>query len=161
MSVTAIVASVVTAILSLLIHAVLAPLDGLLSAFAAAGAVHDLTGAPWAQNLIAGSQAVAGAVLAMRTAWEALMLATARTEGAPTDPGALLKRVVLTAAAIAAGPALAVQAMRAGNLQADAWRTPAWARASPTCPATSGPWPRRWRRISRGCRCCCSAAASS
>ncbi len=120
MSVTAIVASVVTAILSLLIHAVLAPLDGLLSAFAAAGAVHDLTGAPWAQNLIAGSQAVAGAVLAMRTAWEALMLATARTEGAPTDPGALLKRVVLTAAAIAAGPALAVQAMRAGNLLADA-----------------------------------------
>jgi hypothetical protein len=120
MSLGAIVASVVTAVLSLLIHTLLAPLDGVLSAFAAAGALHNLTTAPWAANLIAGSQAVAGAVLAVRTAWEALMLATARTEGAPTDPGALLKRVVVAAAAIAAGPWLATQAMVAGNLLADA-----------------------------------------
>ena len=114
------VQTIVAGVLGFLIQAVLAPLNGILAAFAAAGELHNLTTEPWAQNLIAGSQAVAGAILAVRTAWDAFQLATLRTEGAPTDPGALLKRVALTAGAIAAGPWLAVQAMVAGNLLAGA-----------------------------------------
>ncbi len=109
-------ATAVAAVLSLLLHALLRPLSGLLPVLAAAGALRDLTGEPWARNLIAGAQALAGAVLAARTAWEALQLATLRAEGAPADPGALLKRFVAAAAAIVAGPALAVRAMDAGNL---------------------------------------------
>lgn len=112
--------AIVSAVLAYLIQIVLAPLNDILVAFAAAGALHNLTTEPWAQNLIAGSQALAGAILAVRLAWEALQLATLRTEGAPTDPGALLKRAALTACAIAAGPWLAVQAMLAGNLLSDA-----------------------------------------
>lgn len=112
--------AILTGVLAFLIRMVLAPLNGVLVAFAAAGELHNLTTTPWAQNLIAGAQALAAAVLAVRTAWEAFQLATLRTEGQPADAGSLLKRVALSAGAIAAGPWLCVQAMLAGNLLADA-----------------------------------------
>ena len=112
--------TIVAEVLSLLLHILLQPLDAVLAVFTAAGELHNLTGEPWVRNMIAGSQALAGAVLAARTGWEAFQLATLRTEGTPTDPGALLKRVVVTALAIVAGPPLAVQALDAGNLLAQA-----------------------------------------
>ena len=77
--------------------------------------MHDLLGYPGVATLITGAQAVAWAILGTRTAWEAFQLATLRKEGAPTDPGSLLKRVALTGAAIAGGPWVAEQALVVGN----------------------------------------------
>ncbi len=107
--------AILTQILHFLIEIVLAPLNGILVAFATAGELHDLFGYPGVSVLIAGAQGIAWAILATRTAWEAFQLATLRNEGAPTDPGALVKRVVLTAAAITAGPWLTLQALYVGN----------------------------------------------
>lgn len=111
---------ILTKILTWLIELQLAPVSGLMQVFASAGALRDLTTQPWAQTLIAASQGIASAVLALRVAWEALQIASLRAEGAPTDPGGLLKRAVMSAAAIAAGPWVARQMIVAGNLLADA-----------------------------------------
>ena len=107
--------AVVSAILSFLIRVFLAPLNAVLVSFATAGELHDLLGYPGVSTLITGAQAVAWAILGTRTAWEAFQLATLRNEGAPTDPGSLLKRVALTGAAIAGGPWVAEQALLVGN----------------------------------------------
>lgn len=111
---------IITAVLTWLVSAMLAPLDWLLSVFSSAGALRDLTYLPWAQNLIAGAQGIAMALLALRVAWEALLMASLRAEGSPTDPGALLKRSVMTAAAIFGGPWLARQMIFVGNTLAAA-----------------------------------------
>ena len=107
--------AVVSAILSFLIRVFLAPLNAVLVSFATAGELHDLLGYPGVATLITGAQAVAWAILGTRTAWEAFQLATLRNEGAPTDPGSLLKRVALTGAAIAGGPWVVEQALLVGN----------------------------------------------
>lgn len=107
--------AILTAILSFLIRVVLAPLNAMLVAFATAGELHDLFGYPGVSNLIAGAQGIAAAILAVRVAWDAFQLATLRAEGAPTDPGGLAKRTVMTAAAIAGGPWVAEQALYVGN----------------------------------------------
>jgi len=114
---------IVTAVLTWWVNAMLTPLNWLLGVFSSAGALRDLTYQPWAQNLIAGSQGIAAALLALRVAWEALQMATLRAEGAPTDPGALLKRTVMAAAAIFGGPWLARQMIFVGNTLAQgvAW----------------------------------------
>lgn len=106
---------ILTEALRFFISILLAPLNQMLQFFATSGELHNLLNAPWAQNLIAGTQGIAFAILATRTAWEAFQLATLRAEGAPTDPGGLLKRVVLTAAAIAGGPWVAKEALLLGN----------------------------------------------
>lgn len=111
---------VLTKILTWLIQLQLAPVSGLMAAFASAGALRDLTTQPWARALIAGAQGIACAVLALRVAWEAFQMASLRAEGAPTDPGGLLKRAVMTGAAIFAGPWVARQMIVLGNLLADA-----------------------------------------
>lgn len=102
------------------ITGMLAPINGLIKLFASAGQLRDLTNQPWGTNLIAGAQGIAMAVLALRVAWEALQMASLRAEGAPTDPGALLKRTVMTAAAIFGGPWIARQMIVIGNLLAGA-----------------------------------------
>ncbi len=109
-----------TALLLHYISALLAPLEWALRMFAQAGALRDLTSQPWAQNLIAGTQGIAAALLALRVAWEALQMASLRAEGAPTDPGALLKRTVMAGAAIFAGPWVARQMLVFGNALAAA-----------------------------------------
>lgn len=111
---------ILTRVLTWLISLPLAPVDGLMRVFASAGALRDLTGQPWAQSLIAGAQGIACAVLALRVAWEALQMASLRAEGAPTDPGGLLKRAVTTGAAIFAGPWVAREMIVVGNLLAGA-----------------------------------------
>lgn len=111
---------VLTKILTWLIQLQLAPVSGLMAAFASAGALRDLTHQPWAEALIAGAQGIASAVLALRVAWEAFQIVSLRTEGAPTDPGGLLKRAVMSAVAIAAGPWVARQMIILSNLLADA-----------------------------------------
>lgn len=111
---------IVTSVLTWLVSAMLAPLNWLLSLFSSAGALRDLTYQPWIQNLIAGTQGIAMALLALRLAWEALQLATLRAEGAPTDPGTLLKRTVMAAAAIFGGPWIARQMIYVGNTLAAA-----------------------------------------
>ena len=107
--------AILTQVLHFLIRITLAPLNYILVAFATAGELHDLFGYAGVHTLIAGAQGLAAAILATRTAWDAFQLATLRNEGAPTDPGALVKRVALTAAAIAAGPWVAEQALLFGN----------------------------------------------
>jgi len=107
-------------ILTWLIQLQLEPVSGLMQAFTSAGALRDLTHQPWAEALIAGAQGIASAILALRVAWEAFQIASLRAEGAPADPGGLLKRAVMSAAAIAAGPWVARQAIVFGNLLADA-----------------------------------------
>jgi len=102
------------------ITGLLAPINGLIKLFASAGQLRDLTNQPWGTNLIAGAQGIAMAVLALRVAWEALQMSSLRAEGAPTDPGALLKRTVMTAAAIFGGPWIARQMIMIGNLLAAA-----------------------------------------
>lgn len=102
-------------ILRWIVSTILSPLDWLLKIFADAGALRDLTTAPWAQTLIGGAQGLAGGILAVRVTWEALQMASLRAEGAPTDPGKLLKRTAMTAAAIAAGPWLAREMIVIGN----------------------------------------------
>ncbi|KKM13036.1 hypothetical protein SY88_00245 [Clostridiales bacterium PH28_bin88] len=106
---------IATAVLTWLVSSMLAPLNWLLSIFSSAGALRDLTYQPWAQNLIAGAHGIAAALLALRVAWEALQMASLRAEGAPTDPGALLKRTVMAAAAIFGGPWVARQMIFVGN----------------------------------------------
>ncbi|MGE5590181.1 MAG: conjugal transfer protein TrbL family protein [Bacillota bacterium] len=107
--------AIIMEILRWLVQAILAPLDWLLKIFADAGALRDLTTAPWAQTLIGGAQGLAGGILAVRVTWEALQMASLRAEGAPTVPGSLLKRTAMTAAAIAAGPWLAREMIVLGN----------------------------------------------
>ncbi|MHB1128266.1 MAG: conjugal transfer protein TrbL family protein [Bacillota bacterium] len=106
---------IATTVLTWLASSMLVPLNWLLSVFSSAGALRDLTYQPWAQNLIAGTQGIAMALLAVRVAWEALQMATLRAEGAPADPGSLLKRTVMAAAAIFGGPWLARQMIFVGN----------------------------------------------
>lgn len=111
---------IVTSVFTWLVSAMLAPLNWLLSLFSSAGALRDLTYQPWVQNLVAGTQGIAMALLALRVAWEALQMATLRAEGAPTDPGTLLKRTVMAAAAIFGGPWIARQMIFFGNALATA-----------------------------------------
>lgn len=111
---------IITAVLTWIVSAMLAPLNWLLSIFSSVGALRDLTYLPWVQNLIAGTQGIAMALLALRVAWEALQLATLRAEGAPTDPGTLLKRTVMAAVFIFGGPWLARQMIYLGNTLAAA-----------------------------------------
>lgn len=111
---------IVTSILTWLISGMLAPLNSMLDLFCSAGALRDLTYQPWVQNLIAGTQGIAAALLALRLAWEALQLATLRAEGAPSDPGTLLKRTVMAAIAVIGGPWAARQIIFVGNLLAEA-----------------------------------------
>lgn len=107
--------AILTSIVSFLLRAILAPLNSLLGILATAGALHDLLTYPGVAGLIAGVQGVAGAILAVRVAWEAIQMATVRAEGAATDPGGLLKRTAMAAAAIFAGPWLTTEALTAGN----------------------------------------------
>lgn len=113
-------AGIFTYVLQHIIQSLLAPLNWLLTIFASAGSIRDLTTQPWAENLIAGAQGIAVALLALRLAWEAFQMASLRAEGAPTDPGGLLKRTVMSAAAIFAGPWVARQLIYIGNLLAQA-----------------------------------------
>jgi len=107
-------------ILLSIVSGLLAPVNLFLELFADAGALQDLTTQAWATNLIAGVQGIACALLAVRVAWEALQMATVRAEGAPTDPGGLLKRTFMAGASIFAGPWLARQMIYMGNLLAQA-----------------------------------------
>jgi len=93
----------------------LSPAQAALSSFAVAGELHYLWSASWAVNFLLAARGIAFALLAVRTAWDAFQLATLRADGAPTDPGGLLKRVVVTACAIGAGPWLAHQMLVYGN----------------------------------------------
>ncbi|KUO52337.1 MAG: hypothetical protein APF76_04695 [Desulfitibacter sp. BRH_c19] len=89
--------------------------DWFLSVFTQYGMLNDLLNISWINQFILGSQAIAGAILACRFAWEALMMASLRSEGAPTDPGGLLKRTVMSAIAIAGGPWVIRNAIIIGN----------------------------------------------
>lgn len=111
----ALVTAALTAIIKFLFDVVLTPAEWALEMETAAGGLHYLWGVPWAQGLIAVLQVVAGALLALRATVDALQTATLRSEGAPTDPGGLVKRIVLSAIAIVAGPRLAYQMLLAGN----------------------------------------------
>lgn len=90
-------------------------IDWFLSVFAQYGMLRDLLHIPWVNQFILGGQAIAGAILACRVTWEALQMATLRSEGAPTDPGGLLKRTVMSGIAIAGGPFVIRQAILIGN----------------------------------------------
>lgn len=99
-----------------LVEPVFMVVDFLLRIFATEGMLRDLLSYAWVNQLIIGGQAIAGAVLACRLTWEALQMATLRSEGAPTDPGGLLKRTVMSAIAIAGGPWVVKQAIVVANM---------------------------------------------
>jgi hypothetical protein len=114
------VESILLGLIHAVIRALLKPLDFCLTTFATAGELHDLFAYPGVHNLITGAQALAGAILATRAAWEAVQLALIRNEGGVVDISGFVKRVGLTAAAIAGGPWVAKQALLAGNMLAQA-----------------------------------------
>ena len=80
-----------------------------------AGGLRYLWGTQWAQIAIAAIQGVAFAVLALRATQDALMMASLRAQGGPTDIGGLVKRVVASVIAILLGPTVAVQMLYIGN----------------------------------------------
>ncbi|WP_422445443.1 conjugal transfer protein TrbL family protein [Thermoanaerobacterium sp. DL9XJH110] len=77
-----------------------------LTLFSSISAPMDITYLPFISQLISYCQAVAVSVLALRLTWEAFQIMSLRAEGAPTDPGGLLKRTVYSVVAIFAGPFL-------------------------------------------------------
>lgn len=107
--------ALITAVIGWLTAQVISPVNWLLNEFIREGMIRDLMGLPWTQMIVSGAQGIAGGLLALRVTWEAFEIATLRAEGAPTDPGGLLKRTVAAAAAIYAGPRLTSQFILAGN----------------------------------------------
>ncbi|MBZ4687330.1 MAG: hypothetical protein JG764_963 [Clostridiales bacterium] len=100
------------------IEPIYAVCDYFLRVFYETGRLHDMLSVPFVEYFITGAQAIAGAVLACRLAWEALQMASLRSEGAVTDPGGLLKRTVASVIAIAGGPFVVKQCIILSNLLA-------------------------------------------
>jgi len=103
-SITGVVVEAIKGVLVGFITPFLYLVQMLMELFADAGALRDLTYISWVDNLIMYGQAIAVSILGLRLAWEAFQMMSLRAEGSPTDPGGLLKRTVMTAAAIFAGP---------------------------------------------------------
>lgn len=112
---TALAVPIITAVIGWLTAQVISPVNWLLNEFIREGMIRDLMGLPWTQMIVSGAQGIAGGLLALRVTWEAFEIATLRAEGAPTDPGGLLKRTVAAGAAIYAGPWLTSKFILAGN----------------------------------------------
>lgn len=109
------VGNILQFLLNMLLQPLYSLLDSLLGIYAEAGALRDLLSVPWVNNLILGTQAIAGAVLVCRLGLEAFKLATLRAEGAPTNPSMLFGRTIQAALGIAIGPFFVKQAIIVGN----------------------------------------------
>ncbi|WP_213974700.1 conjugal transfer protein TrbL family protein [Tepidanaerobacter acetatoxydans] len=75
-----------------------------LTLFSNISAPMDISNLPFISQLISYAQAIAVSLLALRLAWEAYQVVALKADGAPTDPGGLLKRTVYSVVAIFAGP---------------------------------------------------------
>lgn len=75
-----------------------------LTLFSSISAPMDITYLPFISQLISYCQTIAVSILVLRLTWEAFQIMSLRAEGAPTDPGGLLKRAVYSVVAIFAGP---------------------------------------------------------
>lgn len=103
-TISQVVVEALKGVLVMLISPILELVQMLLELFAKTGALRDLTHLSWVENLVTYGQAVAVSILILRLAWEAFQMMSLRAEGAPTDPGGLIKRTCMTATAIFAGP---------------------------------------------------------
>lgn len=112
---TAVATAIADKILKWLTGLILGPMNWLYTQYVQSGGLIDFMGTPWASGIVAGAQGIAGGLLALRVTWEAYEIAALRAEGAPTDPGGLLKRSMAAAAGIFAGPWLTTQFIQAGN----------------------------------------------
>lgn len=112
---TAVAIAVASAIVGWLTAQAISPVNWLLNEFIREGMIRDLMNLSWTRMIVSGAQGIAGGLLALRVTWEAFEIATLRAEGAPTDPGGLLKRTVAAGAGIYAGPWLTSQFILAGN----------------------------------------------
>lgn len=105
-------------ILITLLSPILTLIEAMLNLFATSGAIRDITHMPWVQTLISNGQVVAVTLLALRTSWEAYQLMALKADGAPTDVGGLVKRVVMSVVAIFAFPTIVRYLIEFGNLLA-------------------------------------------
>lgn len=110
------IGKLLTGILSGLFQDGVSNIESIFGMAASASGIPDLTRLPWVIELIRATQGIAGAILALRVTHDAILLASVRAEGAPADPGLLIKRAVWAAAGIAAAPFLASQFFRLNNL---------------------------------------------
>ncbi|MCL6559157.1 MAG: hypothetical protein K6U74_10245 [Firmicutes bacterium] len=99
-----VVASVIQNILIGFISPWLNLIQKFLTLFASISAPMDITYLPFISQLISYCQTIAVSILVLRLTWEAFQIMSLRAEGAPTDPGGLLKRTVYSVVAIFAGP---------------------------------------------------------
>ncbi len=107
--------SAVSGVVQWLFKILVTPAQWGLVLITSGGGLRYLWGTAWAQVAIAAMQGTAFAVLALRATQDALVMASLRAHGGPTDPGGLIKRVVASVAAIVFGPTLAVQMLYIGN----------------------------------------------
>jgi len=86
-----------------------------LNMFTNISSLLDITYMPFISTLIKYCQAIAVSLLILRLAWEAYQIVALKADGAPTDPGGLLKRTVYSAVAIFAGPFVVSKIIVIGN----------------------------------------------
>lgn len=102
-------------ILIILLSPLLTLVEAMLNLFATSGAIRDITHMPWVQTLITNGQVIAVTLLALRTSWEAYQLMALKADGAPTDVGGLVKRVIMSVTAIFAFPVAVRYLIEFGN----------------------------------------------
>ena len=73
---------------------------------------------PWVQELISYGQIIAVSILVLRTVWEAYQLMVLKADGAPTDVGGIVKKVIMSAVAIFAFPTIVRYLIQFGNMLA-------------------------------------------
>lgn len=114
-----IIANAVAGAIQTILVSFITPFLGLvqqfLNLFSNVGSLMDITYMPFINVLITYGQAIAVSLLVLRLAWEAFQIVSLKADGAPTDPGGLLKRTVFSVVAIFAGPFLVRQMIVVGN----------------------------------------------